>query len=69
MAPRATPAPVIATLHAAVQEALRDPEVLRQFAVQGLEPLPGGGEEFGAFMRAEAVRWARLVKAAGIASE
>jgi tripartite-type tricarboxylate transporter receptor subunit TctC len=69
VAPRTTPAPVIATLHAAVQEALRDPEVLRQFAVQGLEPLPGGGEEFGAFMRAEAVRWARLVKAAGIASE
>jgi tripartite-type tricarboxylate transporter receptor subunit TctC len=69
VAPRATPAPVIDTLHAAVEEALRDPEILRQFAIQGLEPLPSGPEEFGAFMRAEAVRWARVVKAAGIASE
>ena len=68
-APRATPAPIIATLQAAVQEALRDPEVLQKFAAQGLEPLPSSAEEFGAFLRAEAVRWARVVRAAGIASE
>ena len=59
-APQATSAPVIATLHAAV---------LRQFAAQGLEPRPCSTAEFGAFLRAEAVRWARVVKAAGIASE
>ena len=68
-APRATPAPVIATLHAAVQEALRDTEVLRQFAVQGLEPLPGSTAGFAAFLRAEAVRWARVVRTAGLATE
>ncbi|MDO9711845.1 Bug family tripartite tricarboxylate transporter substrate binding protein [Paracraurococcus lichenis] len=68
-APRGTPAPVIARLHAAVQEALGDPEVLQKLAVQGLEPLPGTPEEFGAYLQAEAARWARVVKSAGITAE
>ena len=69
VAPKGTPAPVIATLHAAVMAALRDAEVLRKLAQQGLEPLPSSPEEFGAYLRAEAIRWARVVRAAGITAE
>ncbi|MFZ4406576.1 MAG: Bug family tripartite tricarboxylate transporter substrate binding protein [Paracraurococcus sp.] len=68
-APRATPAPIISMLNAAVQDALADLEVMRKFAAQGLEPLPSSPEAFGAFMRAEAARWAQVVRDAGITTD
>ncbi|MDB5373060.1 MAG: protein bugT-like protein, partial [Belnapia sp.] len=66
LAPKETPAPLVATLNAALREALRDPAILAKLALQGLEPLPSSPQEFQDFMQAEAVRWARVVKVAGI---
>jgi tripartite-type tricarboxylate transporter receptor subunit TctC len=68
LAPKETPAPIIAALNTALHAALRDPEVLEKLAAQGLEPLPSTPEEFQRFMVEEAARWARVVRAAGISS-
>ena len=68
LAPRETPPAVVAALNAALQAALRDPEVLERLAAQGLEPLPSSPEAFLGFMQAEAARWARVVRAAGISA-
>ena len=66
LAPKETPTAMVATLNAALATALRDPDVLAKLATQGLEPLPSSPAEFQSFMQAEAARWARVVKAAGI---
>ncbi len=68
LAPRETPPAVIGALNAALGQALRDPEVLEKLAAQGLEPLPSSPEAFRDFMQAEAARWARVVRAAGISA-
>ena len=68
LAPRETPPAVVGALNAALQAALRDPEVLERLAAQGLEPLPSSPEAFLGFMQAEAARWARVVRAAGISA-
>jgi tripartite-type tricarboxylate transporter receptor subunit TctC len=69
-APKGTSRAIIKALHAALQQALSDPDVKHQYANQGV--LPAGSaspEEFAAFMRADYDRIARLVKIAGIKPE
>ncbi len=69
-APAGTPAPVIAKLYAAVKQAFTDP-VLRA-AIQGggsEVELSSSPEEFAAFMKAETVKWARLIQMAGVKAD
>ena len=66
LAPKETAAATVAALNAALAGALQDPDVLAKLAAQGLEPLPSSPAEFQSFMQAEATRWARVVRAAGI---
>ncbi len=66
LAPKGLAPARVATLGAALHAAMRDPEVLAKFGVQGLEPLPSSAAEFQGFLEQEAARWARVVKAAGI---
>jgi tripartite-type tricarboxylate transporter receptor subunit TctC len=69
-APKGTPRAVIKILHAALQKALSDPEVRQQYGNQGLPPTGSESpEQFGAFVRADYDRIARLVKIAGIKPE
>ena len=68
--PRGTPRPAIRTLHAALQKALADPEVVRLYAAQGLQPSGSETpEEFGRFFRADFARNAKLVQIAGVKPE
>jgi tripartite-type tricarboxylate transporter receptor subunit TctC len=61
---------MIATLHAAVQKALADPEVVRLYAAQGLQPSGSATpEEFARFFRADFDRNAKLVRIAGVKPE
>ena len=39
------------------------------FAQRGMDPLPSTPEEFGALIKSEIVKWAKVVKAAGIEPE
>lgn len=66
MVPAATPRAVVDRLNAEVRKALKNPDVLERLALQGTEPLGSTPEEYGAYVNAELVRWAGVVKATGI---
>jgi tripartite-type tricarboxylate transporter receptor subunit TctC len=66
VAPAATPKPVIARLHAEVQKALQTKEVKDRMTAVGGEVTPATAEQFGTLIRAERVRYEKLVREAGI---
>ena len=68
--PKGTPRAIVKALHASLQKALADPEVVRLYAAQGLQPSGSESpEEFGKFFRADFERNAKLVKLAGVKPE
>ncbi len=62
MAPAGTPKPVIDKLNAAVNAAIRRPEIVRLWADQGAAPMSMSPEEFDKFLRSDIVKWADVVK-------
>jgi tripartite-type tricarboxylate transporter receptor subunit TctC len=66
LAPAATPRTVIARLHEVLSKALAAPEARELYAGQGHEPGGLGLDDYGAFLRAETEKWAKVGKAAGI---
>jgi tripartite-type tricarboxylate transporter receptor subunit TctC len=69
LAPAATPREIIARVHREAVAVLRTPEVSSRLVNDGAEVVAGTPEEFGAFIKAETLKWARVVKAAGIQPE
>jgi tripartite-type tricarboxylate transporter receptor subunit TctC len=67
--PAATPAPIVAKLHAAIAEALNSPDVKEKLTPQGAVLIGGTPEEFTAYIVAETAKWAEVVKASGIKLE
>jgi tripartite-type tricarboxylate transporter receptor subunit TctC len=67
--PVATPAPVVARLNAEVVRALRNPEVQEKLKGLGMQAAPGTPEQFAALLQAEAGRYARVVRDAGIKAD
>ncbi|MGD9944296.1 MAG: Bug family tripartite tricarboxylate transporter substrate binding protein [Burkholderiaceae bacterium] len=65
-APAGTPAPIVEQISRATSKALADPELIEQFAAQGLEVKTGGPDEVKKFFDAEVDRWSEVIKAAGI---
>jgi tripartite-type tricarboxylate transporter receptor subunit TctC len=68
-APAATPAPVVAKLHAALVKVLADPEVKKKLAEQGAEPYSEKPEQFGEFIRKETAKWSKVVKDSGASAD
>ncbi len=66
LAPRATPAPVIAALHAASLAALRDPGVAQRLAGRGFDTPGHGPDRFGAVLHDTAARFAAVAGAVGL---
>jgi len=64
-APAATPKPVLARLHGALDKVLKSPEVRRRLDEQGVDARPSTAEELAAFVRVETQRWQHAVKASG----
>ncbi|WP_409334670.1 Bug family tripartite tricarboxylate transporter substrate binding protein [Bradyrhizobium sp. AUGA SZCCT0124] len=62
MAPAGTPQPIIEKLNAAVNAAVRRPEVEKFWAEQGAVPMTMTPEAFDKFLRADIVKWADVVK-------
>jgi tripartite-type tricarboxylate transporter receptor subunit TctC len=62
-APAGTPAPIIDRLNKAVNEGLRSPELKARYAKLSITANIMSPQQFGDFMKDEAVRWAALVKA------
>ncbi len=64
-APAGTPKSLIARLNKEVADALNTPQVKATLLGQGAEVAPTTPEEFGAYVKSEAVKWARVVKESG----
>ncbi len=69
VAPAGTPKEVIARLHREAVAIMRAPDVRERFARDGTEVVAGSPEEFDAYIRAEVVKWAKVVKSADIKAE
>jgi tripartite-type tricarboxylate transporter receptor subunit TctC len=65
MAPAGTPRPVLEKLNAAVNKIINSSEVKESWAKQGAVPMGMSIEEFDKFLRAEIVKWAKVVKISG----
>ena len=69
LAPAATPQNLIVRLHREVTAILRTPEIRHRLATDSAEVVAGTPEQFAEFLKAELVKWAAVVKAAGITPE
>jgi len=65
VAPAGTPKEVIAALHGATVEALKDPDVRQQLENLGVDVAGGTPEEFAAYIKSETPKWTAVVKASG----
>jgi tripartite-type tricarboxylate transporter receptor subunit TctC len=63
LAPAKTPAANISRINQAMAKSLSSQNVKDAFAKSGVEPVISTPEEFGAAMRVEVARWAKVVKA------
>ncbi len=68
-APAHTPRPVIDRLHREVVAALRTPELQKQLAELGAQPVGNTPDEFAKVVEDDVKRWARVVKAANIPAQ
>ena len=66
LAPAKTPKETIVRLNAAVEGVIKQPEFRERFNKEVLETVGGSPELFGAFLREEIEKYARVIKAAGI---
>lgn len=65
IAPRGTPAPVVASLNRYLQQVLDDPKTRQRLLDSGIEPAGGDAASFGALIRADYRKWEPVVKASG----
>jgi tripartite-type tricarboxylate transporter receptor subunit TctC len=63
------PRPIVDKLNSTLQQILTDADTRAQFLKHGLDPAPGTADEFAKLLRTELVKWAKVVKTAGITSE
>ena len=67
--PGRTPKAMVNRLSTELRNVLNDADTQKRFAQRGMDPLPSTPEEFGALIKSEIVKWAKVVKAAGIEPE
>lgn len=60
-APKGTPAAVVDRISAAMRAALKEPDLVKQMAVQGMTPLSTTPQQYSQLVRADTERWATLV--------
>lgn len=65
-APAGTPPNVIKRLNEEVVKALKDPDVLKAFAAQGLDAEPSTPQELGNLVKVEVAKWAKVIEFAKI---
>lgn len=66
VAPSETPTEIVGVLHKATIEALADETVRSRLAADGALPVGNSADEFGAFIKAEYLRWEDVIAAANI---
>jgi tripartite-type tricarboxylate transporter receptor subunit TctC len=66
LAPARTPADIVARLNGEITQILAMPDIQKNLDKQGLTVAPDTPQEFGALVSAETVRWADVIRQAGI---
>jgi tripartite-type tricarboxylate transporter receptor subunit TctC len=66
VAPSGIPAPILATLHKAAVDALKDPEVISKLSSQGATLVGNTPDQFRTFIASETKKWAEVIKDAGV---
>ncbi len=66
MVPVAVSKDIIGKLNAEITRVLRTPDIADRLNNMAAEPAPGTPEQFGAFIRSEIGKWAKVVKAANM---
>jgi tripartite-type tricarboxylate transporter receptor subunit TctC len=69
LAPKGTPADIVARVNADMVKVLSDPATAKAMVAAGAEPKPGSPEAFGAFVRGEVLKWREVINKAGIKLE
>ena len=67
--PAGTPKEIIARLNSEIVRILRQPDLREKFLVQGVELVPTTPEEFGAFIRQDIAKWAKVIQLSGARAE
>ena len=67
--PAHTPPAVVARAAAAINEALRLPELRETFSRFGMEPMQGSPESFAALVKSDLAAWGPIIKASGFTAE
>ena len=65
-APTGTAQAAIGKIAAAAREAMHSSQAIETLQKQGFEPLDGGPEAFGRFIRSEVARWTEVARVAGM---
>ena len=69
MAPVKTPREIVTRLNLEIGRIINSTEVHERFMNEGVEPMGGTPEQFGAFIRDEINKYAKVVKAANLTAE
>jgi tripartite-type tricarboxylate transporter receptor subunit TctC len=69
LVPAGTPPDIINRLNGELLSMLKDTELKNSLAMQGIEVRPGSPEQLGVYMKSEAAKWGRVIKAANITVE
>jgi tripartite-type tricarboxylate transporter receptor subunit TctC len=66
VAPAKTPPEIVAALHDAAVEAMKDPQVIEKLSSQGAILVGDTPDQFRTFIRSETAKWAKVIKDAGV---
>ena len=67
--PAATPVEIRNRLHTEVVKILRAPDIRERFLGMGAEPVGNTQEQFGAFIKSETAKWAKVIRDGNIKAE
>ena len=66
LAPAGTPAEIITRLNQEVTRGLNEPDSVERIRAIGAEPMKSTPAEFGAFLKKEIAKWAKVIRAANV---
>ena len=69
VAPAGTPAALIAAMNKAINDALRNPELVEKLRAIGAQPMPGSPASFGEFINEERARWIPVAKSLNVKAD
>jgi len=69
LAPAGTPRDIINRLNLELNKVVTAPDVRERLTTAGVEPMTNTPEQFASFIRSETVRYAKVIKDAGIKPE